>query len=81
MIDAIIYSVFILASSFGTLLFVKVAGKVFYLLAIDSIELFTRWHTAKLDNETRRAKLDYWQDYAHVTLQERRAKLLEAGEK
>jgi hypothetical protein len=49
--------------------------------AIDAIEIYARATQAKLDTETRRARLDVWQDYAQQTLHERRQKLIGGGEK
>lgn len=81
MIDILLWSTFVLLSSFGTLFFIQIAGKVFYQLAIDGIEIFTRWHSAKLDVETRHTRLEVWEEYAQMTLHERRQKLVGGGEK
>ena len=56
------------------------AAVVLKQVGIDLIEIYARATQAKIDAETRQAKLDYWIDYAQATLHERRQKLL-GGEK
>lgn len=58
---------------------VQVSGRVLKQLAIDTIEVHARAHQARIDAETRRAELEYWQDKAQAELHERRQKLLTGG--
>lgn len=57
------------------------AAVVLRQVGIDAIELYARASQAKIDAETRQAKLDYWQDFAQATLHERRQQLIAGGEK
>lgn len=60
----------------GVLVLLRQAVEVIRKAALDSVDVYTRAQTAKLDVATGHARLDYWQQVAESKLHERRQQLL-----
>lgn len=70
---------FFLLAMVGLIVTLAAVAKVLYFFCIDAIEIYSRGQNTGLDLETRRAKLDYWREFAEMRIEANRQKMLTGG--